>query len=362
MSVKEAKRSSFSARLIEMMGMDPEKTKTSDLLYKFRQPIILIVLCIYFALRVPGTFLTLDNLINVLYSVSLYGIMICGAMFPILLAGIDRTVSAVAAMSGAVCGMYIVQAGFTNGSVLLGVAAAVAVGMLIGAIHGIIVALLDIPAFLLTLATSEVIYGLIQVFTGKDLIVITKSELFTAIGMNRWLGVPIPVYILMVCFAISYVILNKTTYGRKVYYVGGNREAARLSGINVRLIYVTAYMMSGFMASIAGIVLASKTQQAASYAAQGYENDVLTAMVVGGVSLRGGFGTLQGAVFGAVLIGVLQNGLRLVGIDSTYHNLIKGIIIILAVAIDMFTTYRRSGQSRKGLLFRRGGKKEAARV
>ena len=339
-----------SNKFLKLLGVEPGQLKVKDLIYRFRQLIILIVLCIFFTIRVPGTFLTAANFRSVLYSVSLYGIMICGAMFPILLGGIDRTVGAVAAMSGAVCCMNIVQANFTNASVFIGLFAGVGVGMLIGAIHGIIVALLDIPAFLLTLATSEVIYGLIQVFTGKDLIVVMKPKLFTAIGMNSIFSVPIPVFVLLGCFIISYVILNRTTYGRKVYYVGGNREAAKLSGINVKLIYTTAYMMSGFMAAIAGIVLSSMTQQAASYAAQGYENDVLTAMVVGGVSLRGGFGTLQGAVFGTVLIGVLSNGLRLMGIDSTYHNLIKGIIIILAVAVDMYTTYRRSGQARKGLL------------
>jgi ribose/xylose/arabinose/galactoside ABC-type transport system permease subunit len=306
----------------------------------------------FFTVMLPGLFLTRANLISVLYQVSLYGIMICGAMFPVLVGGIDRTVSAVAAVAGAVCGAIIAANGYSTQSAFIGIAAALGVGLLSGLIHGVIVANLEIPAFLLTLATSQVIYGIVQTITGNQLIVIMKPEVFTSIGMMRVFGAPMPVYILLTCFCAMFFLLSKTTYGRRIYSVGGNRESSRLSGINVKLTIVIAYMMSGLMASIAGIVLSSMNQQASSYAAQGYENDVLAAIVVGGVSLRGGMGTLPGAIFGALLIGIMNNGLRLLGVNSIYHNLIKGIIIIVAVAFDMFSSYKMSGLKRRGLLSR----------
>jgi ribose/xylose/arabinose/galactoside ABC-type transport system permease subunit len=324
----------------------------TKLLHRFRQPLVLAALGLFFTLTLPGLFFTRANLISILYQVALYGIMICGAMFPVLVGGIDRTVGGVAAMGGAVCVTIIVNNGYSTPSVVIGVLAALGIGLLSGLIHGIIIANLEIPAFLLTLATSQVIYGIVQTITGNRLIVIMRPEIFTGIGTMRIFGAPLPVYVLIACFCAMLFLLNKTTYGRRIYSVGGNREASKLSGINVKRTIVIAYMMSGLMASIAGIVLSSMNQQASSYAAQGYENDVLAAIVVGGVSLRGGAGTLPGAIFGTLLIGIMNNGLRLLGVNSIYHNLIKGIIIIVAVAFDMFSSYRLSGLKRRGFLSR----------
>lgn len=321
-------------------------------LYKFRQVLILLALCIFFAFMLPGTFLVPNNFRSILYSISLIGLMICGATFPVLVGGIDRTVSAVAAISGAVCCTIIVNSNYTDTGVIIGMIAGIGIGVISGLVHGLIVAHLDIPAFLLTLATSQVIYGFVQTITGNKLIVVMEPELFTKIGAARILEIPIPIYIMIACFTAAYFILNKFTYGRRIYSVGGNREASKLSGIPVKWIIIIAYMMSGLMAGIAGIVLASMNQQASSYAAQGYENDVLAAIVVGGISLRGGSGTLQGAISGALLIGILTNGLRLMGIDTIYHNLVKGIIIIVAVAIDMYSSYKMSGLKHDGLLKR----------
>lgn len=321
-------------------------------IYDFRQFLILLALSLFLAFMLPGMFFVPSNFRSILYSISLIGLMICGATFPVLVGGIDRTVSAVAAISGAVCCTVIVNSNYTNTGVILGMLAGIGIGVLSGLIHGLIVANLDIPAFLLTLATSQVIYGLVQTITGNKLIVVMEPDLFTKIGSARVFEIPIPIYIMVACFAVAYFILNKSTYGRRIYTVGGNREASKLSGISVKWIIVIAYMMSGLMAGISGIVLASMNQQASSYAAQGYENDVLAAIVVGGVSLRGGSGTLQGAMFGALLIGILTNGLRLMGVDTIYHNLVKGIIIIIAVAIDMYSSYKMSGLKHDGLLKR----------
>lgn len=322
------------------------------MLYRFRQPIILFALCTFFTVQKPGMFLTVGNFTNILYAISLYGLMICGAMLPVLVGGIDRTVSGVAALSGTVCCVIIQNSGYTNQSVFIGVLAGICVGAVSGLLHGLIVANLDIPAFLLTLATSQILYGLVRTITQNTLIVLMKPASFNFIGLGRILEIPFPIFILLACFAFSFILLNKTTYGRRLYSVGGNRQSSRLSGISVKKTITIAYVMSGVMAAIAGIVLASRTQQASPIAGEGYENAVLAAIVLGGVSLRGGSGTLQGAIFGALLIGVLENGLRLMGVGTIYHNLIKGIIIIIAVAVDMYSSYKMSGLKKENAFMR----------
>lgn len=321
-------------------------------LFIYRRILILLVLCLGLSIALPGKFLTLGNFRNILYAISLQGIMICGATFPVLLAGIDRTVSGSAALAGAVCCTTIVSHGFSNGGILLGVLMGVGVGVVSGVFHGLVLCRFDIPAFLLTLATSEILYGLVQTVTGNQLINVMNAKAFNYVGSARILGIPVPVYILLVCSLFTYIVLNYTVYGRHLYCVGGNREAAKLSGINVRRIIVVAYIISGIMGSLSGLVLSSMNQQASAGQAKGYENDVLAAIVVGGVSLRGGAGTIQGAMFGALLIGILTNGLQLLGIASVYHDLIKGLIIILAVSIDMYSSYKMSGLKRDSLLKR----------
>lgn len=326
-----------------------ENNKTFDNIYRFRQLIILGFLMLFFAIRLPGKFLTYSNFVNILYAISLQGIMICGATFPVLLAGIDRTVSGTAALAGAVCCTTILRTGFTNSGIILGVILGLLIGGASGLFHGLVLSRFRIPAFLLTLATSEILYGLVQTVTRNQLISVTKAKAFNWVGSSRFLGAPVPVFILLACFIFTYIVLNKTVYGRHLYCVGGNPEASALSGINVRKVIIIAYVISGVMGALSGMVLSSMNQQASAGQAKGYENDVLAAIVLGGVSLRGGSGTIQGAMFGALLIGVLINGLQLMGVDSVYHDLIKGLIIIAAVAIDMYTSYQRSGLKRKGL-------------
>ena len=329
-----------------------DSKKWTKQLYRFRQLIILVVMCLVFTIALPGKFLAPGNFVNILYAISLQGIMICGATFPVLLAGIDRTVSGTAALAGAMCCTTIVRGGFSASSVLLGVVLGLIIGMVSGLFHGLVLSRFDIPAFLLTLATSEILYGLVQTVTGNQLINVMKADAFKWIGGARPLGVPMPVYILALCFAFTYVMLNKTVYGRHLYCVGGNREAAKLSGIRVKKVIIIAYVISGFMGALSGLVLSSMNLQASAGQAKGYENDVLAAIVLGGVSLRGGSGTIQGAMFGALLIGILTNGLQLLGVASVYHDLIKGLIIIAAVAIDMYSSYKMSGLKRGGFFSR----------
>lgn len=311
--------------------------------------IVLVLLCIFLTLSTKGRFFTYSNFVSILYSISLTGIMICGAVFPVLLGGIDRTVSGNAAVCGAMAATVALYFNQTTMGAVLALLCGTACGMISGLFHGIVLSRFAIPAFLLTLATNEVLYGIVQFITGNQLINVLYCEVMNQIGQSRFLGIPIPVYILLVCFAVCYLVLNHTVYGRQIYAVGGNRQASDLSGISTRRVIIIAYTISGFLGALSGFVLSCMNRQASAAQAQGYENDVLAAIVVGGVSLRGGEGALQGAMLGAILIGIMTNGLRLLGIDSIYHNLIKGIIIIAAIAWDMLSAAVKSGTSKNPL-------------
>lgn len=194
-----------------------QSKKWTAQLYKFRQLIILIVMCVVFTITLHGKFLSASNFVNILYAISLLGIMICSATFPVLLADIDRTVSGTAALAGAMCCTTIVCGGFTPISVLLGVVLGLSIGMLSGLFHGLVLSRFDIPAFLLTLATSEILYSLVQTSTGNQLINVMKADSFKWISVARPLGISMPVYIFALCFLFTYIMLNKTVYGRHLY-------------------------------------------------------------------------------------------------------------------------------------------------
>ncbi len=326
--------------------MNSKKTVAKTLLSNSRI-IVLIAMCIFLTITTKGKFFTYSNFVSIMYSISLIGIMICGATFAVLLAGIDRTVSGNAAVCGAMAATVALHFNESNGGAILALLAGLACGILSGFFHGVVLSRFAIPAFLLTLATNEVLYGIVQFITGNQLINVLNCDLMNWIGQSRFIGIPIPVYILLICFLVCYVVLNHTVFGRYIYAVGGNRQASELSGVPAGKVVVLAYTISGFMGALSGFVLSCMNRQASSAQAQGYENDVLAAIVVGGISLRGGAGTLQGAILGAVLIGVMTNGLQLLGVDSIYHNLVKGIIIIVAIAWDMLSANRKSGMAKK---------------
>ena len=322
------------------------------LMTRFQKPLILLAVAAVLTLLQPGVFLTVGNFKSILLAISIYGVMVCGTIYPILLGGIDLAVGATAAMSGACAVLTIIKYDYSLMGVVLGVLLGLVAGTLAGAAHGLIVSRFNVPPFLITLASQNIVYGIAQLLTNNQVISCLKPRAFTFIGGGRLLGVPFSVYILAVTALISWYLLNRTTFGRQIYAVGGNRVAADLSNVSSFKVTVTAYAISGFTAALAGIVLASMNQQAIAKAAQGYENDVLTAIVVGGTSLMGGEGSLQGAMFGALLVGMINNGLRLMGVPSTYHSVVKGCVIIAAVALDAYSRYKNSGLQRAGFLRR----------
>ena len=334
------------------------KMNKSTLMKRFQKPLILLAVMLVMVVLQPRIFPTWNNMLSILYAVSIYGTMICGMIFAVLLGGIDLSVGPVAALSGAVTVLTIMAMGKTNGSVAVGVLLGLLAGSAVGLVNGLIISYFNVPAFLITLSTQSIINGVAQLTTGNQTIAAMEPASFTYIGSGRLLGVPVPIYIMALMMLITYLVLNRTVFGQRVYAVGGNRQAAQLSGVAVNRVSTICYVLSSFMAALSGIVLASMNQQAIAKAAAGYENDVLTAIVVGGTSLAGGEGSIQGALFGALLVGVLNNGMRLMGVPSTYHTLVKGIIIICAVAMDVYAKNRDSGLGRSMLkaLNRRGKK------
>lgn len=320
---------------------------------------ILVAVMLALTLLQPGVFLTAANMKSILLSISVYGIMVCGTIFPILLGGIDLSVGAVAAAAGAFAVTWIVEHNFINGAVVVGILGGLLLGAVVGMIHGIIVTRFSVPPFLITLATQNIVYGVAQLLTENNVIACMEPELFAFLGGGRLLGIPFSIWIMIFMAIISYVILGKTVFGRNVYAVGGNAEACRLSGVRSRMVIIVSYVASGLTAALSGIVLASMNRQAIAKAAQGYDNYVLTALVVGGASLMGGEGSIQGAIWGAFLVGVISNGLRLMGVASDYHGIVKCIVIVAAVALDAHVRYKKSGLQKSSSLFKKKKKAKA---
>lgn len=334
-----------------------KKTDIKTILGKSQRLWILVAVMLVLTVLQPGVFLTTANMKSILLSISVYGIMVCGTIFPILLGGIDLSVGAVAAAAGAFTVTWIVDHGFTNGAVIIGVLGGLLLGALVGVVHGIIVTRFTVPPFLITLATQNIVYGIAQLLTENNVIACMEPASFAFLGGGRLMGIPFSIWIMLFMAVLSYIILGRTVFGRNVYAVGGNAEACRLSGVKSRMVIILSYVASGLTAALSGIVLASMNRQAIAKAAQGYDNYVLTALVVGGASLMGGEGSIQGAIWGAFLVGVISNGLRLVGVASDYHGIVKCIVIVAAVALDAHVRYKKSGLQKSSSLFR---KKEKA--
>ena len=291
----------------------------------------LFVLCVIIALINP-VFLTSNNLLNILRQTSTNLYLALAMTMIIILGGIDLSVGSIMAVTGVVTTMLIALMGMP---VIVAVAAGILVGMAIGAVNGYIAATTIIPPFIITLATMNIARGAAYVLTdGQPVRVMSDS--FNFIGSGYIGGIlPMPVLYLLILLIISYILMNKTKLGRYMYAVGGNPEAARFSGINIKKIKFFAYTFSGFMAAVAGIVLASRMFSGQPTAGNAAELDAIAAVVLGGTSMTGGYGKIGGTVIGALIIGVLSNGLNLMGVSSFWQYIVKGIVILVAVYADV---------------------------
>jgi ribose/xylose/arabinose/galactoside ABC-type transport system permease subunit len=288
----------------------------------------LLLLCIVLAM-LSDRFLTINNLLNVTRQVSINAIISAGMTLVILTGGIDLSVGSVLALTGSITAgmLYGGQAIFT--AVLVGMA----IGLALGIFNGLLITRGNIPPFIATLGTLTVARGLTLVYTeGRP--ITGMAETFRFLGGGYLGGIPVPVIIMALIFVTVYIILKKTRLGRYIYAIGGNEEAARLSGINTKQILISVYALSGVLAGFSGIIMASRLNSAQPTAGAGFELDAIAAVVLGGTSLSGGVGTIGGTLIGALIIGILDNGLNLLNVSSFYQQVAKGIVILLAVFLD----------------------------
>lgn len=289
--------------------------------------LIFLFIVVVFSLTIPH-FATWSNFANILQRNSIIGIVSCGMLLMILLGGFDLSVGAVGAMSSVAAAALIVST-----STFLGVAAALVLGLFVGLFNGFCIAKIGINAFVTTLATQVLVTGFLLVATAAQP-VYGVPESFTIIGLGRVGAIPIPTLIFAAIALSVWAILKFTTFGHYIYIVGGNRNAARLAGINVDAVIIATYGIGGLLAGAAGIILLGQTSIGQPASATDWPLTAIAAVVVGGVPLSGGVGSVGRAVLGTLLLGVIANALNLTGISPFWQPAVTGAVILAAVGVD----------------------------
>lgn len=291
--------------------------------------VIFIIIVIGLTILKPS-FITPSNLVNILKQASINGILAFGMMFVIISGGFDMSVGSTVAFSGILAAML----GQGNNPLVLALGAALLAGLGVGLINGVGVAVGELPPFIMTLGTMTAVRGLaLLASNGKP--VIGMSEPYKAIAAGSIAGIPMLAIFLIIVIIICSFVLAKTVYGRRVYACGGNLQAAKVAGINTTAIRISTFAIAGFLAGLCGFLMTSRVTIGQPTAAESYEMDAITACVVGGVSMTGGVGKPWGVVVGTLLITVIANGLDILGVSSHWQKIVKGLIIVLAVLIDV---------------------------
>ncbi|MBC3617156.1 ribose ABC transporter permease [Vibrio metschnikovii] len=278
-------------------------------------------------------FFTVDNILNILRQTSVNAIIAVGMTLVILTAGIDLSVGSVLALCGAFAASLIAL----EVPVMVAVPTALLAGAALGGISGIIIAKGKVQAFIATLVTMTLLRGVTMVYTdGRPISTgfTDTADAFAWFGTGYALGIPVPVWMMVVVFAAAWYLLNHTRFGRYIYAMGGNESAARLSGINVDRVKIGVYAICGLLSALAGIIVTSRLSSAQPTAGMGYELDAIAAVVLGGTSLMGGKGRIMGTLIGALIIGFLNNALNLLDVTSYYQMIAKAAVILLAVLVD----------------------------
>jgi len=313
--------------------------KYGSSLAKFQSLIALFILCLVISL-LSDKFLTATNLWNVMRQISVNICISVGMTLVVLTAGIDLSIGSVLALCGAITagllknGIEIPSSNLYIGFTILGATVAgLLVGSLLGWFNGWAVTKFKVPPFVATLAMLTIARGLTMLWT-KGFPITGLGEKFAYLGTGWFIGIPLPVWISGIIVFIAVVITNKTKLGRYIYAIGGNENAATLSGINIKKIKIAVYTIAGALAAVGGLLVTSRLDAAQPNAGTGYELDSIAAVVIGGTSLSGGRGSVLGTVLGAVIIGVLNNGLVLLNVSPFWQQVVKGAVILLAVIID----------------------------
>jgi ribose/xylose/arabinose/galactoside ABC-type transport system permease subunit len=297
---------------------------------KYGIGVVLLIMMIAIGILEP-TFATTNNFINVATQVAINGMISYGMCLAITTGGIDLAVGAQLALTSCVLGQAITNMGI---NVWISCLLALAVSTAFGFLNGFLIAKFNMFPFVVTLSTQLVIRGLSQVISGGKAISLT-SDTFKGIYSNKFLGIPIPIVLFIIVTIIMYLLLHWTRFGRYIFAVGGNVNAAIASGVSEFWTKVGVYTVSGLLAGIAAIIFTAKTGSAQSNIGVGYETDAVAACVLGGTSFAGGVATVPGVLMGIFIIGFIYNGMNLVGVSSYYQSIVKGCVIIGAVLLDM---------------------------
>jgi L-arabinose transport system permease protein len=297
--------------------------------------IIFIVLFVVLSATVPY-FLTTRNMVGLALSVAQLGMVACTMMFCLASRDFDLSVGSTVAFAG-VSAVMVMNA---TGSIVLGIVCGLLCGVTVGFVNGYIIARIKINALITTLATMEMVRGLAYIVTGGRAVGVSDADFFV-IGNAQILGVPAPIWITVICFVVFGVLLNKSVYGRNTLAIGGNPDASRLAGVDVEKTRIIIFTVQGMICGLAGIILASRITSGQPNSSLGFELSVISACVLGGVSLAGGRATIRGVVVGVLIMGTLQDAMNLMDIPVFYQYLVRGTILLLAVGFDQLRVTRR---------------------
>ncbi|OUL07690.1 ABC transporter permease [Trichococcus shcherbakoviae] len=315
---------------IQALKSNKEKGPAKKRLNKLGPLLALVVLVIFVTIMNPS-FMSPTNLLNLLRQVSTNALIAFGMTFVIITGGIDLSVGSTLALSSALMAGMIASG--LNPVLAMGMG--LVLGAFLGACNGVMITKGKMAPFIATLATMTIYRGLTLVYTdGNPITGIGDSFIFKYMGRGYLFGIPFPVVVMLLFFGVLYVLLHKMTFGRKTFALGGNEKAAFIAGIKSDRIKIAIYSISGLMAAVAGIIITSRLNSAQPTAGNAYEMDAIASVVLGGTSLSGGRGRLVGTLIGALIIGTLNNGLNLLGVSSFYQQVVKGVVIIIAVLLD----------------------------
>jgi len=319
-----------------LIMMDDTFRRVGTAAAKLAVPIVLLCMCSIFAFFSPN-FMTLNNAMTVLRQISMLCIMASGVSLVMVCGQIDLSVASLASISGVISALAMVNFGL---SPLMGLIIALIFGVIIGFLNGCLITFTRMNPMIGTLGTAMIISGFSYIICNGGTPIYGLPESAKTLGQGTLGPIPIPIIIMVVCLAINAFILSKTRLGRSMYAVGSNREVARLSGINTNKVQILAYCSSGFFSAFAGVILMSRVFSGQPNGAMNYEMNTLTACIVGGISIGGGKGNTSSIVIGALIVGIITNGLTIIRVSEYWQMISRGAILVFAVAIDSIIRIR----------------------
>ncbi|MDO4633697.1 MAG: D-allose ABC transporter permease [Eubacteriales bacterium] len=314
--------------------MNKTKKSFNDYWSAYSTVAILILMVAVFSALKPKAFMSVNNYIKIIEQSAIYILLACGEFYGIILGGIDLSVSSTMALSGVVCAKLMVEANLNPVlAVILGI---FIFGALVGALNGTLINITNLPPFIITLGTQSVFRGLTYILSDARSVSGISTGFMKAVAGKIGGVIPMPIIIALIVAGIMIFFTTRTKAGRNIYALGGNPQSAYFAGITTKRHQLLCFILSGICASLAGMVNIARLGSAEPNAGTGYETYAIAAVIIGGTSFFGGQGTVWKVVIGAIIIGVINNGLNMVGLSSYYQQIAMGILIILAVTLDRF--------------------------